>query len=425
MSIQRKATKLVATGAFLIASSFSTTGMAYVNQIDPMLDILAHDQIKELQSTSHLAEDIWGRLTNEFVTQYESGDYTQAAATAQLAYSIAEKSFGPEHVNTADSLLKLGIITDSMGNSGLAKEYLLGALTILEENLTPNHVDIAVVLTNIANVYFAEGNNVKSEEFHQRALKIRQLNLGTNDATVAQSMYNLAVLYDDIGEYDHAAQLYEKAVEIWLDTLGANHPYVANALNNLANVYISKGDLALAAQLHQHSLKIRRKLYGNNHPEVARSIINLASLYVKDSDYSHAEPLYEEAVDLSQKILGPSHPQVAMLLYSLANVYHIQGRMDQMPDADENGNVGAAVIDNENGKIQKASLSNTKSSKPEKDYFQLALPLYERALEIFDNSMEADHPAITAMLNELAMLYKSVGKPKMAEEVLARLSHQH
>lgn len=415
MSIQSKVSKLTIAGAFafVFTTSFTTPSLAFINQLDPALDTVSYKRLLDLQETTHLAEDIWSRLTNEFVSQYESGNYAQAAITAQVAYDLAEKSFGPNDVNTADSLLKLGIVTDTLGDTNKAKEYLFGALSILEDDLGSAHIDVAVVLTNLANIYFEEGNNSKSEEYHIRALKIRQQNLGANDPTVAQSMYNLAVLYDEIQDYDKAANLYEKAIEIWYGTIGQNHPHVANALNNLANVYVAKGEFEIATQLHKHSLSIRRQIYGNNHPEVARAIINLASLYVKMNDYDKAQPLYEEAVSLSEKLLGPTHPQVAMLLYSLANVYHIQGRMDYSAHHKSD--------DTASGNIQKAAL--TTQDDASNAYYMRALPLYERALAILDTSMQGNHPAITAMINEMAMLYKSIGKYEMAEQMQARLSH--
>jgi len=59
------------------------------------------------------------------------------------------------------------------------------------------------------------------------------------------------------------------------------------------------------------------------------------------------------------------------------------------------------------------------------DYFSKALPLYERALEILDTTIGSNHPAMTAMLTELALLYKSVGKTTKAEKMQARLKQIH
>lgn len=393
---------------------------AYINQIEPARDIITQDRLGELSDTTEIAENVWNKLTAEFVSLFETGEYAQAGAAAQMAYNLAENTFGHDNVNTADSLLKLGIISDTLGNYEKAKQYLIGALTILEERLGPGHEDVAVVLTNLANVYFEQDQPSQSEKHHIRALQIRLNVLGEDHPSVAQSMYNLAVLYDDLEQYSKAQDLYEASIEIWNQTLGPVHPYIANALNNLANVYVALGDNSVAIELHRHSLSIRRQLYGNQHAEVARSLINLGALHVKESHYKQATPLYIEAVDIAEGIFGPNHPQVAMLLYSLANIYHIQGRMKingsrQIP-------IEAVALSIPPVPVIKTH-ARKESNVDAQVYFAQALPLYERALGILDTTLGANHPAVSAMLNEMAMLYKSVGKTTKAEQILARLGH--
>ena len=193
-------------------------------------------------------------------------------------------------------------------------------------------------------------------------------------------------------------------------------------MNNLANVYLAVENYAAAEELHSHSLAIRKLIYGRVHAEVARSLINMGALYVKQSNYEKAKPVYTEAVSVAEKLFGPSHPQVAMLLYSLANIYHIQGRMDrneenQLSSMKVNFDGDASNTDI-HGQIDQLHQSS-------QEYFAQALPLYERALEILDNTIGNNHPAMTAMLTELALLYKSVGKINKAEQMQVRLNKIH
>jgi len=384
--------------------SFSASASAYINHLDSYDTPVTHNRLKDISETNAAAEEIWNRLTSEFVTQFESGNVAQAANVAQTAYELAENSFGPNDVNTADSMLKLGIVNESLGNFSLAKEYMLGALVILRDSSDTNQEDIAVIYTNLANLYFEQNLLDESEKYHEKALKIRRRVLGDSDPAVAQSMYNLAVLFDETTQYDKAQPYYEQALKIWYGYYGPNHPYVANTLNNLANVYASIGDNESAVEMHKHSLSIRRKIYGNMHAETARSLINLGKLYVKMGRYQEATPVYLEAINVAEQLFGPSHPQVAMLLYSLANVYHIQARIDK----DKAG-------------TQKASL-NSKHHADE--LYAKAMPLYERALRIMDKTIGRNHPAVMAMMNEMSMLYKSVGNKAKMTKMLARINGQ-
>jgi len=395
---------------------------AYLKPSDDGLQAIKIQQDDAINETTAIAEQIWDKLTAEFIDHYEEGRYARAAATARSAYELAESTFGANHINTADSMLKLGIVAETLGDLKTAKNQMQSALTILETQLGPTHEDVAVVLTNLANVYFEENEPKLSEQFHLRALTIRRQSFGEADSAVAQSLYNLAVLYDDLLEYEKAIENYEKSIQIWNVTIGPSHPYVANALNNLANVYLAKGEMKVAEELHNHSLAIRKMIYGNIHPEVARSLINLGALYVKQDNYEKAKPVYSEAVVVAEKLFGPSHPQVAMLLYSLANIYHIQGRMDRNEEQELSIKKVGYTETNTNQLDTKLNSQINNLHQSSQDYFAKALPLYERALEILDNTIGSNHPAMTAMLTELALLYKSVGKTNKAEQMQVRLN---
>ena len=155
---------------------------------------------------------------------------------------------------------------------------------------------------------------------------------------------------------------------------------------------------------------------------MARSLINMGALYVKQNNYEKAKPVYTEAVSVAEKLFGPSHPQVAMLLYSLANIYHIQGRMDKNQENELTSH--KVSFDGNSGKTDMTGqISDLQNSSQE--YFAQALPLYERALEILDNTIGNNHPAMTAMLTELALLYKSVGKMTKAAQMQVRLNKIH
>lgn len=416
--------KLLVTALCLASMSLVFgNAQAYLKPSADGLDAIKIQQDDALNETTAIAEQIWDKLTAEFIEHYEEGRYARAAATARSAYELAESTFGANHINTADSMLKLGIVAETLGDLKTAKNQMQSALTILETQLGPTHEDVAVVLTNLANVYFEENEPELSEQFHIRALTIRRQSFGEADSAVAQSLYNLAVLYDDLLEYEKAIENYERSIQIWNVTIGPSHPYVANALNNLANVYLAKGEMQVAEELHNHSLAIRKMIYGKIHPEVARSLINLGALYVKQDNYEKAKPAYSEAVHVAEKLFGPSHPQVAMLLYSLANIYHIQGRMDR--NEEQELSIKKVGYTETNGVVTELNTQIDGLHKSSQEYFAKALPLYERALEILDNTIGSNHPAMTAMLTELALLYKSVGKTTKAEQMQARLNQIH
>lgn len=68
-------------------------------------------------------------------------DYKGARLYFERALAIREKVLGPEHADTAKSLLNLGTLCFNQGNFAKARWYLSRALPILKAQLGPNHTD--------------------------------------------------------------------------------------------------------------------------------------------------------------------------------------------------------------------------------------------------------------------------------------------
>lgn len=391
--------------------------------------------MRSFHETTELAEVLWAELTTRFVEFYENGDYIRAQKIAEQAYWIADNNFGINSTNTADSLLKLGIINQTQGNLPAAENYLLDALLILKDQLGSVHADIAVVHTNLGNLYFELEEYRKSRQHHEQALHIRQHVFGDHGPAVAQSIYNLAVLYEQTYEqteaYEKANPLYRKAIELWTKAFGPTHPYVVNATDNLINILVTQERFAEATDIQLYNLDIKKTIYGARHAEVAQSLVNLGTLYIEQSRYDQAATIYEEALDVTKHILAPHDPQLALLMYTLANIYHVQARMalpentytpHATPAKTAQQNIGAANDTKTNitgiTKIQVADIQTVL-------LFNHALPLYERAVAILDTDHNSHQPTLQVVLSELAQVYKALGATDKALATESRLHHIH
>ena len=208
--LARVALSSIGLSLLIISSSF-----AEVNDIPDPTKFELNTTIRSFNETTSLAEELWANLTIRFVELYEKGEYNSALSIAEKTYDIAINNFGLNDVNTADTLLKLGIINQTLGNLPLAEDHLLGSLVILEEQLSPDHPDVAVTATNLGNTYYDMKRFRDSERYHQMALRIRQNAYGNNNPVVAQSTYNLAVLYEREKMYSKAESLYQEAIALW------------------------------------------------------------------------------------------------------------------------------------------------------------------------------------------------------------------
>lgn len=407
----------------VISSSFAT-----VNDIPDSTKFEQNTTIRSFNETTTLAEELWASLTIRFVDLYEKGEYNTALSIAERAYDIALNNFGLNDVNTADTLLKLGIINQTLGKLSLAEDHLLGSLVILEEQLSPDHPDVAVTATNLGNIYYDMNRFKDSERYHQMALRIRKNAFGSGNPVVAQSIYNLAVLYEREKMYLKAEELYQQSITLWSSSIGPTHPYVGNALNSLTNVYTAQSKFQDAENIMQQTVIYKKSIFGTQHEEVAQTLINLGTAYLEQGKFNSASSAYSEALNIAQNLLTSSDPQLALLMYTLANIYHMQARMSATPDvaasteAIKQNGTSVEIAQNMIKSTAKSSENTDTDAQQSTALFEQALPLYKRAAEILDSEQSKNWSTLDVVLTELAMLYKAIGNTDMAAATESRIS---
>ncbi|MDX2465071.1 MAG: tetratricopeptide repeat protein [Porticoccus sp.] len=410
------------------------TCFASVNDLPEPTKFEQNTTIRSFNETTTLAEELWASLTIRFVDLYEKAEYNAALSIAERTYDIAMNNFGLNDVNTADTLLKLGIINQTLGNLSVAEDHLLGSLVILEEQLSPDHPDVAVTATNLGNIYYDMKRFRDSERYHQLALRIRQNAFGNTNPVVAQSTYNLAVLYEHESMYGKAELHYKKAIALWSKSVGPTHPYVGNALSSLTHVYTAQFKYKEAANVLQQTVTYKKATLGEQHEEVAQTLINLGTAYLEQGKFNVASSAYAEALNIAQNLLTSSDPQLALLMYTLANIYHMQARMSEDTDisaatskaaektTDEMNHDGNPVEIAKNDASNNPSIDTDQSAQQSNALLEQALPLYKKAAEILDSGQGNNGATLDVVLTELAMLYKTIGNTDMATATESRLS---
>jgi len=215
-------------------------GLLFLLLSSPTPSVFAHDSRSE-----------WAALNREVADLYQKGDYDHAVIAAKQALDLAERSFGPDHV------------------------------------------DVALSLNNLALMYKTQKRFAAAEPLYKRSLLIREKALGPAHRSVAESLHNLAALYKAQGEFAAAEPLYKRSLAIWEKTLGPEHPSMATSINNLASLYVAQGDFAAAEPLYKRSLAIREKSLGPDHRSVAESLNNQGQRTLKPCS---GDDLRQEAV---------------------------------------------------------------------------------------------------------------------------------
>ncbi|MER0204859.1 MAG: tetratricopeptide repeat protein, partial [Nitrosomonas sp.] len=354
--------------------------------------------------------DEWERLNNEAFSHYQQGRYTEALSLAQQALEVAEKTLGPEHPDTATSLLAIGLLYDELGELDKVEPFYQRALSIREKALDPEHPDMAQSLHNLASLYDAQGQYTKAELLFERALAIREKVLGPEHPDVALSLGNLGLLYQNQGQYSKAEPLFKRALAIYEKNFGPEHLDIAAMLGTFATLYDDQGQYNKAESLIQRALTIFEKSLGPEHSEVATNLNNLALIYRKQAKFSKAQPLLERAFAISEKSLGPEHPKVASSLNNLAGLYEDQGQYAKAQSLYERAlAIKEKVLGPEHPDVAN-SLNSLALFYKGQDQYAKAEPLYKRALIIWEKSLGPEHPAMAKSLNNLAGFYRDQGQ---------------
>ncbi|MGA0040359.1 MAG: tetratricopeptide repeat protein [Pirellulales bacterium] len=184
-----------------------------------------------------------------------------------------------------------------------AEQLFREALAISEKSYGPDHRETATCLDNLATCLRKQGRYVDAVTSCSRSLAIREAILGRKHAHTATSYCNLGYLYRTLGRYDEAQTLLAQSLAIREQSLGKDHPYVAESLDRLAGLCRDLGRYEEAAHFCERALRIRREALGDDHPLTAASLNNLA-LSREERIGDAVRPAFAAAADSAAAIDG-------------------------------------------------------------------------------------------------------------------------
>ena len=90
----------------------------------------------------------WDMLNQAVIKLYRSGDYDLAAVVAKQALEVAEKDFGPDHPNVAQSLNNLAKLYSAQGHQREAEPLYQRARAIEEKTPSSVRPDLAQTISH-------------------------------------------------------------------------------------------------------------------------------------------------------------------------------------------------------------------------------------------------------------------------------------
>ncbi|MFQ5918337.1 MAG: tetratricopeptide repeat protein [Candidatus Binatia bacterium] len=152
----------------------------------------------------------------------------------------------------------------------------------------------------------------------------------------------------------------------WRRRQKKRHGSMITPQSALQQVPYSEAETTYLAQL-----KKAKEDFGPEDPHVVRPMRNLAILYRNQGKYTAAEPLLHRSLAIMEKA-DPENIEISAILEQLAEICQVQGR------------------------------------------YEASELILLRSLAIRERVLGPDHPSVTPLLEQIAMLYRKIGRTRDA-----------
>jgi len=201
------------------------------------------------------------KLTDKYMSLQEKGNIVCSVVVAKQALQLAEKVFGPDHLNVACAQNSLGIMHAVQNKYVEAEMYFKRSLEIHDKvvQTSKKPVDVAPVLINLALLYRTHGQYGLAEPLYKRALAITLCTYGSWNIGQAPILYDLGELEKAQKNYVKAEEYFKSALDLWKMDSGPDTPNVALNLESMADIYRKTGREKDAEKLDKRIAAIRAK----------------------------------------------------------------------------------------------------------------------------------------------------------------------
>jgi tetratricopeptide (TPR) repeat protein len=259
----------------------------------------------------------WDDLLSQSKDYLEEENYQKALHIGEQALIMAEKLYGPDHINTAASLFNLAEIHRMRGNYNNSELHYYGALRIRERILGREHPRVAAGFYGLAEIMMARGEYQLAKNHAEQALAIFEKTNGPDNIETGNIYALLAENSAGRLEFQEAESFGTKALEIVEKTAGPNSLSMGNALIRLVSVYIKQEKYLEASSLLQQTDLIYMKNYGKKRLDTGKHLYYQAEILRLQGDHKKAQGLYKKALKYFKR-RSRCNPYLGKTLIALA-----------------------------------------------------------------------------------------------------------
>jgi serine/threonine-protein kinase len=202
-----------------------------------------------------------------------------------------------------------------------------------------------------------------------------------------------------------------------IDTeLGGQPIEKARLIHTIASTYNAVSVYETALPMAEEALELRRSALGPTHRDTLESMRLVATVVLRSGDPVTAEKKLEEVLELQQTHLGPDAGEVGMTLRELGVVRRVLGK----PQSSLESHEAAIAIFSEQPptsvyyRMLPDEMNQVGNALNQMEKFEESIEAHKRALELFESTGQASHPAYGAAMHNLGMSMGGLGRSEEA-----------
>lgn len=262
------------------------------------------------------------------------GEFTQARALAEEAFTRASDLFGPEDPTTLSAAHDYGVTLRLNGNFALARE--IDEETARQRELLYGPVNGLTLNTlNGLSIDLREAGDYLGARALQESNYLPYVtHFGETNAATIRAALNLAVCRRRAGVVEGGATLAEQTLERFTSRYGLNNTDALCAANHAMVERRLNGDLVGSRELGEQTLSGYLSVLGDHHPYTQFARVNLAATLRAQGDTDRAEALDAQALEGLESTLGTRHISTLTAAMCRANDHYARLDFAQAMAAD-------------------------------------------------------------------------------------------
>ncbi len=240
------------------------------------------------------------------------GDGRAAEAQYEPARAILTRLLGPDHRDTLQCEIQLGISYGIQGRNKDSVNLYEEILPICKAKFGPNARETLQCLNNLAMGLWTLDKHEEAMRIHREVLAIKKVKYGPDDRSTLITMTNLANGYHSLHQYEEALKQRKETFELCRAKYGADDYDTLMVSHNIAANLRALGHYADALKQDEETRRRRTHTLGADHPDTLTSLWSLAQDLIKLDRGIDAIPLLDECLQRAVgKRVHKNFPEVA------------------------------------------------------------------------------------------------------------------